>query len=227
MRSRQRPPCAQRIEPSDQTPLVQPPCRCTQSEPILSPEPKKVLAQLMETHGCLVFWICLGHPLQPDEAEDASQETWKAVWDALTGQLPGPTGPWKAWLCRVARNKAVNRARQRFNFASLDGVEASSPECDPATAVARTEAESELWQRIAELPSVERFLFEARVWDERGWEEIAAATGLPVGTLSSRFHRAVAKLRRTLGEDDRPCVAFAEKSEKSSQGCAEKRPSAD
>jgi RNA polymerase sigma factor (sigma-70 family) len=58
---------------------------------------------------------------------------------------------------------------------------------------------AELWPRVAEavteLPEGERDALLLFVWEELGYEEIAAALDVPVGTVRSRLNRARMRIR--------------------------------
>ena len=65
------------------------------------------------------------------------------------------------------------------------------------------------WPRVAAavtaLPPVERDALVLHVWEGLGYEEIAQALGVPVGTVRSRLHRArtrLRELREPSGEED-------------------------
>ena len=62
---------------------------------------------------------------------------------------------------------------------------------------------SEQWQRVAEavtrLPAPERDALMLRVWEALSYEDVAAALGVPVGTVRSRLHRARRRLRERAG----------------------------
>ena len=76
---------------------------------------------------------------------------------------------------------------------------ALDPAADPSeTVVAMVDAEG-LWPQVADavarLPSEERDVLLLFVWEELGYQEIAAALDIPVGTVRSRLNRARERLR--------------------------------
>ena len=70
---------------------------------------------------------------------------------------------------------------------------------DPTEQVASRLDAVELWSRVAEalalLPDGERDALLLYVWEELSYDEIAAALGVPVGTVRSRINRARQRLR--------------------------------
>ena len=71
---------------------------------------KDALAPLMQRHGRRVFRIALSYLRNPDEANDAVQETFvkafqhAARWDAATEAVP--------WLMRIAVNQSIDQYRR-------------------------------------------------------------------------------------------------------------------
>ncbi|HKA03930.1 MAG TPA: sigma-70 family RNA polymerase sigma factor, partial [Acidimicrobiales bacterium] len=73
------------------------------------------------------------------------------------------------------------------------------PAPDEAEAVTGAVDAADQWQRVAVaislLPSAERDVLSLHVWEELSYEDIAAAVGIPVGTVRSRLNRARRRLR--------------------------------
>jgi RNA polymerase sigma-70 factor, ECF subfamily len=77
----------------------------------------------------------------------------------------------------------------------------TEPAADPAWLVVDEERRREVVRAIAGLPSHQRRMVAMRFYSDLSLEEIAAATGTPVGTVKSRLHRAMASLREHLGSN--------------------------
>ena len=71
-------------------------------------------------------------------------------------------------------------------------VPAAGPRADPRL--------DEMRQAIAELPGQQRQALELRLREELSYEEIAAVLDIPLGTVRSRLHHAVRRLRQLLTE---------------------------
>ena len=69
---------------------------------------------------------------------------------------------------------------------------------DPARRFERRETEALLAAALAHLSPSMREVVALRCMEGMKFSEIAAVTGAPPGTLKTRFHRAVAELRRRL-----------------------------
>jgi RNA polymerase sigma-70 factor (ECF subfamily) len=130
-------------------------------------------------------------------AEDAAQDAVERAFGAL-GQFDEarPFGP---WFKRIAVNLAIDHLR-RSRRATLGD--------DFATFRVWTLGNSadedvELWavaEAVARLDMAKRMVIVLRYWLDLPLEEIAGVLGLPVGTVSSRLHRAVAELQSALKE---------------------------
>ncbi len=141
------------------------------------------------------------------EAEDLSQEVFVALHQAL----PNFRGESKlsTWIYRITRNRCLNRLKflQRRHIGRLADVD------DPALQRFVTDAHSDanptrrlendalakrLEAHLLELPSEQRTLVILRDLEDLSYEEIVEVTGLPLGTVKSRLHRARMQLAKQL-----------------------------
>jgi RNA polymerase sigma factor (sigma-70 family) len=139
-----------------------------------------------------------------DEARDAAQEGFVRAWQALprfrAGAEPRP------WLMTIVANAARNRRRgsgRRVNLAlrvaqdrRADGA-APSPEA----AVLAAERRELLLAAVNRLRDDDRLVISLRWFAELGEAEMAAALGIPRGTVKSRLSRAMDRLRAVMSAD--------------------------
>jgi RNA polymerase sigma-70 factor (ECF subfamily) len=134
-----------------------------------------------------------------NEAEEIVQEVMIVLWhkadlyDAEKSSL-------STWLFRIARNRRIDSAR-RQSSRKLD-------ESDPLLLPAAPPAPDELVQTgdredivrtaLARLPNEQVKLIQLAFFFGQSHSEIAAATGLPLGTVKSRIRLAFGKLRALL-----------------------------
>ena len=139
-----------------------------------------------------------------DEAEDVAQETFLAAY-----QKRGSYGrglPFRPWLYRIAVNRCLDRLRAEARRPVLlrwDNVpEPSLPmtETDPLDSLLADEGEQLLRTAVTALPPKLRAVFLLRHLDALSYEEIGAATGVPVSTVKTHLFRARALLRVALTE---------------------------
>ena len=149
--------------------------------------------------------------MAPDraEAEDLYQEVWLKVIRGVGSKYAG--GNFKAWLWRIERNAATDRARKCMAAPLLDepvGEEADAETrldqvADGAavTALARmeeAERQSFLRTAIGGLSVRLREVVLLRINGELEFREIAEVLGLPLGTVLGRMNLAVKKLREVV-----------------------------
>jgi RNA polymerase sigma-70 factor (ECF subfamily) len=115
-----------------------------------------------------------------------------------------------AWVNRIVTNVFYDMCRRnrRRQASSLDEMiertdESALPFTDgqdksPLMYVMDGERKSVLVQAIASLPEAQRTLITMFYQEERSYEEIAAITNVPVGTIKSRLNRARTTLQRKL-----------------------------
>lgn len=142
-----------------------------------------------------------------DAAEDVTQETFIRAYRALSGF--DPAHPLRPWLLHIALNLARNRQRALGRYLSalrrwaLE-VPVESPGLEDAAAV-RGEA-LELWQAVKRLPALDQEVIYLRYFLDMPVEQAATALSVRPGTVKSRTHRALKRLRAVI-ERDFPALA--------------------
>jgi RNA polymerase sigma-70 factor (ECF subfamily) len=97
----------------------------------------------------------------------------------------------RAWLYAIARHVAATAYRRRRSMERLPAALAEPQEAeDPRL--------ERMHQAIAELPMPMRETLELRLRSELSYEEIASVLEIPVGTVRSRLHGALQRLRAAL-----------------------------
>jgi RNA polymerase sigma-70 factor (ECF subfamily) len=123
-------------------------------------------------------------------AEDLLQETFAAalrhpdrLWQAVSV---------RAYLFGIARNLSAEATRRARPNAELPDDLPATPDtpADPRLGLMR--------EAISGLEPPLREVLELRLGPELSYEEIAAALAVPVGTVRSRLHHAVRRLRESL-----------------------------
>lgn len=127
-------------------------------------------------------------------AEDALQDTWLDVFRAVPHLRDA--GAWRAWLFRLARDRASRQLRKRRlplqPLAEIDPIERA--EEAPFTA----EDAQRVHAALDELAAEHREVLVLRYVEAMSYDEIAQVVGCQVGTVRSRLHYAKHALRGVL-----------------------------
>jgi RNA polymerase sigma factor (sigma-70 family) len=127
-------------------------------------------------------------------AEECAQEVMATLWQKAHLFDPARASV-ATWVFTIARNKRIDALRKdrRAEPEELDwGPE---PEPDQAEAMEAQEETDRLGRALAALPEKQRRLIERAYYGDLSHSEIAAETGLPLGTIKSRIRLALDKLR--------------------------------
>lgn len=161
-------------------------------------------AEIVERYQGMVGGIAARAARHPDDAEDITQEVFVRAWKSLRG-FRGDA-KFSTWLYRIALNTAM-----RYGGKATDErkrrVEAGPEEPDPLMNIAADPDEGPealVWKRMSHsalreavhgLPEKHRVVIILHYFEEKTSEEIAEILGVSVGTVWSRIHYAVKKLR--------------------------------
>ena len=158
--------------------------------------------ELVHATEATVFRLAAALVGDRDEAADVVQETYIRAWDAREALRDGAAA--LGWLCRIARNVAHDRRRSWWSRVRAPlaeaALEARPAEGGPAPdeALAAEESAGSVRRALAALPEKHRVVLVLREIEGMSYDEIAAALGIPIGTVESRLHRARAGLARRL-----------------------------
>jgi RNA polymerase sigma-70 factor (ECF subfamily) len=157
---------------------------------------------LVARHGTRIYNLCLRVLGDPDEAADASQDTFLTALRKLNtfrGEAAFTT-----WLHRVAVNACYDSLRRKRRRPMLhlvseeqgEGQEPGPPFPDPSDDVARS---VDVARALQQVPEEFRVVLVMADVQDLPYEEIARVLEVPVGTVKSRVFRGRAALGRALG----------------------------
>jgi len=156
---------------------------------------------LVQRHGARVYNLCLRILGDPDEAADASQDTFLAVLRKLN-TFRGDSA-FTTWLHRVAVNACYDSLRGKRRRPVLQIVrdederpETSLPAPDHADQVVFS---VDVAKALLEVPEEFRVVLVMADVQDLPYDEIARVLEIPVGTVKSRMFRGRAALGRALG----------------------------
>jgi len=165
--------------------------------PLLVQRPRsdRAFERLYRKHVGDVYRYALAVMRNPADAEDVTQTTFVAAWQGRATFDP-QRGGMLGWLLGIARRKVVDQIRAAARDERItDSVRRLAPvgevEAPPDRVVERLVVADEM----AQLPGEQRRVLELAFYDDLTHPQIAAVTGLPLGTVKSHLRRGMARLR--------------------------------
>ena len=153
-----------------------------------------------QVHGMAVRAFGAG----PD-AEDVTQQTFVSAWTGRAGYHP-EKGPLPAWLVGVARHKIADTWARRDRQRRETEAAVSDMQAGPSARVTAG-VDTEIADRMLVLDELDllgqpqRGIIELAFFEDLTHAQIAARTGLPLGTVKSHIRRTLERLRARLEVD--------------------------
>lgn len=154
---------------------------------------------LVRAHQEALFRLAYLFTGDPDSAQDAVQEAFIRAYRYL--ERFDPARPLRPWLLSIAANQARNQLRSARRY--LDAVkrwfqDSPKDEADIEDgALDQWEARS-LWKATWNLNFEDQQVIYYRYFLELSVAETAVALGVAEGTVKSRLHRALGRLREVI-----------------------------
>ncbi len=160
--------------------------RCQQGE-------KEAFGLIVELWQNSLLAFALRYLEQETEALDVVQETWISVIRRLN-KLQNPS-LFVSWLFRVLTNKCIDRIRKKQTEKRL------IKNANLKSETSKNSNENDyLDQAIQKLSDEQKTLITLRFGQGLQVGQIAAMLSIAEGTVKSRLHRALARLRENLGD---------------------------
>lgn len=152
----------------------------------------EAFTNLVELYQRPVFNLCYRMLGDPDEAEDAAQETFMRAYNGL--KRYDAQRSFSTWLLSIAAHFCIDQMRRRhFTLLSMDTLPHLDPpdtSPGPESALSLGEEQQRVRVLLGSLNPVDRAAVVMRYWYELSYEEIAESLSLTVSAVKSRLHRA-------------------------------------
>lgn len=140
----------------------------------------------------------------PDDADDVTQDAFLRAFHRL-GHYRGD-GSFRAWVLQIVRNTALNalEARRTEPYEAIEELVEAEPAGSARTPVDQLEGRERrerLEAKVRLLPPAHRTVLVLRDIEGFSYEEVAAVTETPLGSVKGRLHRARSELIRILREN--------------------------
>jgi RNA polymerase sigma-70 factor (ECF subfamily) len=155
----------------------------------------------IDRFGALVWSLSRRFSPSPSDAEDAAQEIFVELWKSA-GRFDPTVASEATFVAMIARRRLVDRQRRRQRRLDTEPL----PELPPAA----EEGSSPSGERAAEATLAARAVAQLRPEQQKvlllatyhglSHEEIASATGMPLGTVKAHARRGLIKVRELLSD---------------------------
>jgi RNA polymerase sigma-70 factor, ECF subfamily len=176
-------------------------------EPARQGDPEAFCA-LARKHEARLFQQALALCHNPATAEDLAADTLIESWKSI-GRFDGRCR-FSTWLYAILLHRHQKLVRKQgsrpvpLSMLPVGEADASEqllerlPDAQPLSrdVLARAEEDTRLREAVQALPEKHRQVVQLRFFEDAALPEIAAALGLSVGTVKSRLHHALEKLRK-------------------------------
>ncbi len=160
---------------------------------------------LYEAHFQAVYAFVARRVPRRSDVADLVSEVFTVAWRKL-GDIPEPPAD-RWWLYATARRVVATERRTRTRRSRLE----SRLENELSRRLQLGESDGVLEARVADLfgqlRSKDREVLELVLWEQLSHAEAAAVLGCTVNAATVRYHRALNRLRRQLGEPGGPSAA--------------------
>ena len=172
---------------------------------------RDAFTHLVHRHKGDVFRFILSKVNDRELASDLTQDVFVKLFKSA--DLYQPTAKFRSWLFRMAQNICIDyhRKHQKASILTLDSRSDASEELTLLDQIEDESANPERETEFVELQSVieraldslseeQRTAFVLCQYQGMSYSEIASVQKVPVGTVKSRIHQALIKVRDFLKE---------------------------
>ena len=164
---------------------------------------QSAVEQIYGEYGGVSFGYLMRVLRDRSAAEDVQQQVFTEVWRRGPDYDP-ERGGLLTWIMQIARSRAIDHLRKRVPE-PVDPTDKKSTEI--AVADESIEELHEDWQisfLLKKLPHDEAQILQMRFVDDKSQTEIAAQTGIPLGTVKMRMVQGLTRLRDYVDDERRP-----------------------
>jgi RNA polymerase sigma-70 factor (ECF subfamily) len=162
---------------------------------------EQALASLYDTTSRTVYGLLLRILSDPSSAEEVLLDVYAQVWRQAAAYCPERGKP-LAWLTTIARSRAIDRVRrvrsEQQREAPLDEAVRAAVGESVEEGVRAGEVRAVVRAALAALAPEQRDVIELAYYGGMSHSEIAAARGLPLGTVKTRTRLGLMRLREML-----------------------------
>lgn len=157
---------------------------------------REAFCALARAHVAWLLRAAAAFGAERGAAEDLAQETLLEAWRSL-GRFDGRCRL-GTWLFGILRHRWLKSLRKKSPVSVSDeliGKPVTAGESAPQARLEQAESSARLRHALSLLPASQREVLELRFFAAASLEEIARTLDCPLGTVKSRLHHGLEKLR--------------------------------
>jgi RNA polymerase sigma-70 factor, ECF subfamily len=159
------------------------------------------LSQLYDRYSRIIYAISWKSLNSVEDCEEVVLEVFAQVW-RIADRFDSEKGSPEQWIFTLARSRILDRLRKIQRLHKVNTVVAAEKEIvfptlsvDPLESVEIAERRQQVLAALRQIPSEQRQVIEMAYYQGLPHTEIAAATGLSLGTVKTRLRLGLSKLR--------------------------------
>ncbi len=159
----------------------------------------EAVAECLDRYGGLVWSLARRLSGSNADAEDAVQEIFLQIWRS-SGRYDPSIASESTFIAMIARRRLIDRLRRskRDTASSLENFDTESP-VDLSRDFELSDEASKALKHLRELPADQTKVISLAIYHGMSHSKIAAATGMPLGTVKTNIRRGLLRLRDVLG----------------------------
>jgi RNA polymerase sigma factor (sigma-70 family) len=174
----------------------------------ISQKDETALSELYDRYARILYSVAFKSLGSVEESEEVVLDVFSQVW-RIADRYDSRKARVDTWLFMLMRSRVLDRLRavQRLGKLPTTSMEAAEiqiaePSVNPVENALICERRAQVLAALATLPPTQRLVIELAYYQGLSQSEIAAQTGLSLGTVKTRVRLALSKLRVALGNWD-------------------------
>lgn len=161
---------------------------------------ERAVERIYELYGLTVFGVLRRMLGDRSEAEDVQQKVFTEVWRRGAYYDPDRSSL-LGWILQIARSRAIDQMRKTRPDPVAPDEDFPTDLLVEDGFIEEVTEQLQIAQMLGRLPREESELLRARFYDGKSQSEIAADTGLALGTVKMRMVEGLRRMRVMLEEE--------------------------
>ena len=164
---------------------------------------RNALSQLYDRYSRMIYAIAWKSLNSVEDCEEVVLEVFAQIW-RIADRFDSEKGSVEQWIFTLARSRILDRLRKIQRLNKVNTIITAEKEIvfptisvDPLEAVEIAERQHQVLTALAKIPPEQRQVIEMAYYQGLTHTEIAAATGLSLGTVKTRLRLGLSKLKVT------------------------------